>query len=108
MILQMLLLLASSSNSAWEASVENVSLRSFATINPFPSFSTTQPDIQGQEAREINSVMLGKKEPLGPWRLAMQRNCSSAQKTTACHITEIALFALLSCNTIGVLSATLI
>ena len=52
--------------------------------------------------------MLGKKEPLGPWRLAMQRNCSSAQKTTACHITEIALFALLSCNTIGVLSATLI
>lgn len=56
MILQMLLLLAPFNNSMWEASFENVSLRSFAKTYPFPSFSTTQlqPDVQGQEAREIN------------------------------------------------------
>lgn len=52
--------------------------------------------------------MLGKKEPLGPWPFATQRSCSSAKETTGCHITGIALFALLSCNTIRVLSATLI
>lgn len=46
--------------------------------------------------------MLGKKEPLGLWPFATQRSCSSAQKTTGCHITGIALFALLSCNTSAV------
>lgn len=109
-ILQMLLLLASSSNSVWEASSKNVSLSSYAKINPCPSLLTAQlyPDFQGRERREKNEVAFGKKEPLGLWLLIVQRNCSSAQKAAACHITEIALFALQSCNTIGVLFPKLI
>lgn len=59
MILQMRLLLASSSNSGAGRGgtlLLRVCLRSVAKINPFPSFSTIQlqPDVQGKGAKEIN------------------------------------------------------
>lgn len=94
----------------WKASSENVSLRSSARLTlsslcqPHSCSLMSRDRWQGRSTK----VTLGKKEPLGPWLLAIQRNCSSAQKAKACHITEVALFALQTYNTIRVLSALLI
>lgn len=91
-ILRWLLLLASSSNSVWEASFEKVPLWSLAKINPFPSFPTTQLQLRFRGGRQGLSNV-GKEGTSWIWPFATQRSCSSAQKTTGCHITGIALFA---------------
>lgn len=100
-ILQWLLLLASSSNSAREVSFEKVPLRSLAKINPFPSLPTTQLQLRFRGRRQGLSNV-GKEGTSWTLALCPTEKLQQCTETTGCHITGIALFALLSCNTSAV------